>query len=368
MPTPDVEAVTRLTQIEQQERTTAIQGAAQEFEALLLSQLMATMRRSVPTGMLGGGYDSQVWTSMFDQALSAQMAEGGGIGLADVLSRQLDPNPSRSATEEGEVRPLRSTMSAYRARQAYLSNDSTPTRRAIGALQQVQQAAEPMLTPGRAPVWGRAGSLTPQDLTNDFVTQGPDGVEGFNVLDANGFQDNYKCNLFGFELAYRAGLRTPIMGRGRGWGYFGPHGVIRMIEGGRIDGSWSTMADHLEAEDFEQATGQGIPFMIVGEGRDGRAGHVGMIDEVHRIERDSSGNIRRIEYSGWEANGDGAHYRRRTWGLGRFASIHVLELREPAPGEQQCFVIGGRPAMPSREDAPRHEAALGISAGEEETR
>lgn len=356
MPTPDIDAVRAQTPVDQQDRSEAIRGAAQEFEALLLSQLMATMRRTVPTGMLGNGYGSQVWTSMFDQAMSNQMAQGGGIGLADVLTRQLDPYHQAPSTEEGETRPLRTVATAHRARQAYFSNDVTPNRRAVGALQRVQQAGNEMLHSGRADVWGRAGSLTPQDLTNDFVTQGQDGVEGFNVLDANGFQDCYKCNLFGFELAYRAGLRVPVMGRGRGWGYFGPHGVVRMIDQGRIDGSWSTMADHLEKEDFDRATGQGIPFMLVGEGRDGRAGHVGMIDEVHRIERDSSGNIRRIEYSGWEANGDGAHYRRRTWGIGRFASIHVLELRDPAPGEEQCFVIGGRPAMPSRHDAPRFSA------------
>lgn len=81
-----------------------------------------------------------------------------------------------------------------------------------------------------------------------------------------------------------------------------------------------------------------------------------MVDEIHRIDRNNDGTIRRIEYSGWEANGDGAHYRRRTWGLGRFASIHVLELQAPAADSEQSFIAGGRPARPSLQDAPRYAA------------
>lgn len=337
--------------------STEIRAAAEQFEALLLSQLLATMRRTVPEGMFGGGFDSQLWTSMLDEALSAQMARGGGIGLADVLSRQLDSTPS---AEGAAAHPFEALAQTHRARQAYSNvNDPTPGRRAVGMLERVQEAAAELLRPDRAGVWGRDGQLTPRDLSNDFVTAGEDGVEGFNVLDANGFEDCYKCNLFAFELAYRSGLSTPIMGRGRGWGYMGPRGLVDQIESGRVDGRWATVADGRSLEEVTRATDQGVPFMMVGEGRDGRAGHVGIVDQVHRIERGPSGEITRIEYSGWEANGDGAHYRRRTWGMGRFASIHMLELRAPPAGQEQCFAVGGGPARPSLRDAPRFAAAGG---------
>lgn len=360
MPVPPITGAELLSEATpRREYSAEIRDAAQQFEALLLTQLMSTMRGTIPQGMMGGGFDSRMFNSMFDEAMGEQMSAGGGVGLADIIARQLDPH-GLSATEEATAREpldIRAAMRSGAARRAYsTAGDLAPTQRAVGALRRVQEVGAEMIDPSRAAVWGRQGRLTPQDLTNDFMTEGEDGIEGFNVLDANGFHDNYKCNLFAFEMTYRAGLRVPIMGRGRGWGYFGPHGVIRQIESGRIDGSWSLEADHLNVQDFERAREQGVPFMLVGEGRDGRAGHMGMVDVIHRIDRTPSGEIRRIEYSGWEANGDGAHYRRRTWGLGRFASIHALELREPAEGEPQCFVVGRGPQMPSLRDAERFEA------------
>lgn len=349
MPPPEIQAATGAANPIEQERSSAIRGAAQQFEALLLSQLMATMRQTVPEGMFGSGTDSHIWRSMMDQALSSQMAQAGGIGLADILVEQLDPGGSSGGRGTDALSEL---MRAGRARNAYSgSADGAPSRPAIGAMQRVQESAEEMLA-DRAWVWGRAGRLTTRDLSNDFATEESDGVARFNVNDASGFEDCYKCNLFAFELAYRSGLSVPIMGRGRGWGYFGPAGVVRQIESGRLDGRWAAPADHLDEAALSSAREQGRPFMIVGSGRDDRAGHVGMVDEVHRIERDSNGGIRRIEYSGWEANGDGAHYRRRTWGVGRFQAIHLVELREPAAGEPQCFPVGGGPARPSLLDAP----------------
>jgi Rod binding domain-containing protein len=347
VPPPRIDAPDRAAELAGQDRSAAIRGAAQDFEALLLTQLMATMRRTVPEGMFGNGTDSQIWRSMMDEALASQMAQAGGIGLADLLAAQL----GGSETDE-DAAGLTEALRAGRARHAYsTANDAVSGRPAVGALERVRQAAGDMLS-DRGWVWGRAGRLTPVDLTNDYVTREDDGVAAFNVHDAAGFEDCYKCNLFAFELAYRAGLSVPLMGRGRGWGYFGPDGIVRQVEGGRLDGRWAIDADGLDEAALERAREQGRPFMLVGEGRDDRAGHVGIVDEVHRIERDADGGIRRIEYSGWEANGDGAHYRRRTWGVGRFQTIHLLELREPRPGEPQCFPMG-RPASSSVLDTPR---------------
>ena len=271
MPPPDIQAATGGGgTLPDQDRSTAIRGAAQEFEALLLSQLMATMRSTVPEGMFGTGTDSHIWRSMMDQALSSSMAEAGGIGLADILIQQLDPGGS--AQVEG-VDGLSELMRARRARSAYSSStDGAPSRPAMGALHRVQEAADGMLA-DRAWVWGREGRLTSRDLSNDFATQEDDGVALFNVNDASGFEDCYKCNLFAFELAYRAGLSVPIMGRGRGWGYFGPAGIVRQIESWRLDGRWAAPADHLDEAALENAREQGRPFMLAGSGRDGRRGH-----------------------------------------------------------------------------------------------
>jgi hypothetical protein len=235
----------------------------------------------------------------------------------------------------------------------YYVLDEAPQRRADGALARVQAAAEEMLAPERAHVWGRRGLLTPDDLTNTFAVFHDDGrVSGFNVLDAEGFADRYKCNLFVFELAFRAGLRIPLMGRLRGWGYPGPEELMRQIERGAFDQDWAAPADSLDYDALSEATSRGVPFILVGEGLEGRAGHMGFIDVVHRVEHDGIGRVLAVEYTGWEANGDGAHYRRRTWTVQRFTSIHLIELREPEETQPQCFAMG-TPAAPSDLDAPR---------------
>jgi Rod binding domain-containing protein len=367
MPSP-LASVTQLAGLSNQEEASGprqadeVRQAAQQFEALLLAQLMATMRQTIPKGMMGQGYDAQMWNSMMDQALTDSMAQGGGIGLADLLVQQLDPSTEvSSATPAG-------LLQYQRAQQAYgaVPSASGPGRTATGALLRVQQAAAQMMQTASPERWSREGELTPEELRNDFNTLGADGVQGFNVLDAQGYRGSYKCNLFAFELAFRSGLRVPLMGRGRGWGYFAPHGIVQQIDQGRLDPRWARLANNLNEKGVAWAREQGLPLMLVGAGREGHAGHMGMVDEVHRIERDRQGNIRRIEYSGWEANADGPHYRRRTWGPGRYEAIHLLELREAAPGEPQCFPIGPPPGQGSLLDAPRFDQQLsqGLHEGE----
>ena len=273
MPAP-LSFLVGLTEGTGQRDPTTIREAAEEFEALLLAQLMATMRKTIPQGITGQGYDAQLWTSMMDQALTKNMAQGGGIGLADVLMQQLDPDAGTTASPT-------SLFQHQRAQRAYgvASADGSPGRIATGALQRVQLAAAEMLQPDQSHRWSQQGELTPAQLSNDFTT-GAEGVEGFNVLDAQGFRGSYKCNLFAFELAFRSGLRVPVMGRGRGWGYFAPDAVVRQIDEGRLDPRWARPADQLSEKGFAWAREQGLPLMVVGAGQDGHAGQLGAHQDV----------------------------------------------------------------------------------------
>jgi hypothetical protein len=214
-----------------------------------------------------------------------------------------------------------------------------------------------MVHPAFATAWGRDGRLSSDDLTNDFVSFGQDGIYAFNVLDADGYVEHYKCNLFAFELAYRAGLVVPVIGRPRGWGYPSPAELLRSLDEGSLDGRWATEVSFLSDEELTWAVEMGVPLMLLADGTEGRAGHMGIIDEVHDIQRDEWGNIIRVEYSGWEANGDAARYERRIWGPLRFKDIYVLELHEPGEEEPQTIAISRQPERPSRRDQPRSAVA-----------
>ena len=66
--------------------------AAQQFEALLIGQIMRGMRQS-GSGWLGSDEDpsGECATDYAEQQFAAVMAKQGGLGLADMISRGLKP-------------------------------------------------------------------------------------------------------------------------------------------------------------------------------------------------------------------------------------------------------------------------------------
>jgi Rod binding domain-containing protein len=77
-----------------------IREAAQQFEALLIGQLL--QGASKDGGWLGAGEDSAgaCATSFAEQQLALMIAQKGGMGLASLISKGLDaasgnPKPSR---------------------------------------------------------------------------------------------------------------------------------------------------------------------------------------------------------------------------------------------------------------------------------
>ena len=68
-----------------------VKGAAKQFEALLIGQMMKSMHDS-EGGWLGTGSDESASSAMeYGQELFAQsMANSGGLGLADMIAKGLD--------------------------------------------------------------------------------------------------------------------------------------------------------------------------------------------------------------------------------------------------------------------------------------
>jgi Rod binding domain-containing protein len=58
--------------------------AAEEFEAVFLSQILNTMNEGIQAGgPFGGGQDEEMWRGMLNEHYAAQIARQGGIGIAD---------------------------------------------------------------------------------------------------------------------------------------------------------------------------------------------------------------------------------------------------------------------------------------------
>jgi Rod binding domain-containing protein len=75
----------------QQSHPTNVQDAAQQFEALLLSEIMQSERES-GGGWLGSGEDSSGDSAVgfAEQQLALVLARQGGLGLAGLISSGLE--------------------------------------------------------------------------------------------------------------------------------------------------------------------------------------------------------------------------------------------------------------------------------------
>lgn len=69
----------------------ALRGAAQQFEAMFINMMMKSMRDATPQDGPMDSEQTRMFTSMLDQQMSQNLAKRG-VGLADVLVRQLTAN------------------------------------------------------------------------------------------------------------------------------------------------------------------------------------------------------------------------------------------------------------------------------------
>ncbi len=68
----------------------ALDKAAQQFEAMFVETLLKSMRATTPgNSLLGNGNDAQLYQQLFDQQMAENIASGPGIGLAELLTRQM---------------------------------------------------------------------------------------------------------------------------------------------------------------------------------------------------------------------------------------------------------------------------------------
>jgi flagellar protein FlgJ len=94
-----------------EKQVAAAHKVAQQFEAIFLRQLMGTLEKS--GGLGGSGTGSGIYKSMMVGALADSTAEGGGIGLADVVFKAMMPQAAGAgAAAPGKLHEAASTAPA----------------------------------------------------------------------------------------------------------------------------------------------------------------------------------------------------------------------------------------------------------------
>lgn len=125
-----------LEKIKQQAQTDgdgALREVARQFESVFLNIVLKSMRNANQAFAEDGLFNSQqsqMYRDMYDQQISLSMTEGSGLGLADMLVKQLGRFVERAAPAE--------TAERLNQEQAALS---APQLRGLQAYQDVSNSA-----------------------------------------------------------------------------------------------------------------------------------------------------------------------------------------------------------------------------------
>lgn len=67
-----------------------MRAACAEFEALLLSKMLSTMRQSVPkSGLFGDSQAQEMYNYLRDEEMAKELARGKGMGIGEALNRKI---------------------------------------------------------------------------------------------------------------------------------------------------------------------------------------------------------------------------------------------------------------------------------------
>jgi flagellar protein FlgJ len=108
----DFQALTTLRSEARNAPTEALDEVASQFESLFVQMMLKSMRDATVEGGLFDSHQMEMYQQMFDQQISLDISQNGGVGLAETLVSQLGGNkPVETSSEalveqEGSPQPL----------------------------------------------------------------------------------------------------------------------------------------------------------------------------------------------------------------------------------------------------------------------
>jgi len=82
-----------------------LRQSAQEIEAVFVQHLIKTMRQASPGGVLTGT-GQRMYQEMMDEELGRAISKGGGLGLADMLVRDVLRRQGTHKNPSSEAAPV----------------------------------------------------------------------------------------------------------------------------------------------------------------------------------------------------------------------------------------------------------------------
>ncbi len=81
-----------------------LKKVAQEFEAIFIAHMLKVMRETIEeSGLMEGGFGKSIYTELFDQEVSLNIAKHGALGISDLLYRNLSADKPADEKESGQT-------------------------------------------------------------------------------------------------------------------------------------------------------------------------------------------------------------------------------------------------------------------------
>lgn len=102
----DFGALGRLKGEASRDPSQAVRQTAEQFEAYFLQQMMKSMRDTVQKSDLVESGHMEMYQDLMDKEVAMKMVKRGGIGVADMLEKQMrKPSPELSTVQALQLRP-----------------------------------------------------------------------------------------------------------------------------------------------------------------------------------------------------------------------------------------------------------------------
>ena len=122
------------------EKQGAIREVAKQFESLFMNMMLKSMRDASMGDPIFDSSQSLVYRDMFDRQLALSMSKGQGMGLAEVLSRQLMQQVPGTDKDVTSLQPMQPT--AY---PAFPTGTPFPAKTVNRAFIEVSKSAPPLI-------------------------------------------------------------------------------------------------------------------------------------------------------------------------------------------------------------------------------
>lgn len=84
-----------------------LRPVARQVEGMFVQMMLKSMREALPKDGLFSSDSSRMYTSMYDQQIAQQMTAGKGLGLADMMVKQMGGEQAAQAASEPEQVPMK---------------------------------------------------------------------------------------------------------------------------------------------------------------------------------------------------------------------------------------------------------------------